>query len=177
MANKTRKITVTAAPSPDLLGATFAMAAGANDLEFDKGKDKIKKKDHYMVEFTLVDNSGLGLRFVKPKENAMWVKTIANPAVKDCPTSACGLPGFSPVSVTDTVLKVLNTDMDSEYLSFTLNFIRAGGNDANSAEYLPYDPIVTNKNGGGNMDAGPVVIAVVVVAVAVVAVAALMGVG
>lgn len=174
MAKDKRNITVTADPSPDLLGATFGMAPGANDLEFDKTKDKIKKKDHYTVKFTLVDNSGLNLRFVKPMENAMWVKLIPDAATVDCPTSACSLPSFYATSVTDTVLTVCNTDMAPEYLSFTLNFIRAGGNDANSAEYVPFDPIVTNKNGGDNMQANIVVAAVVVVAVAV---AALIGLG
>jgi len=135
-------------------------------IEFDKNTTNgMKKSEHYLVAFTLDDNTGLGLRYVRPKDDAMWVKVVADPDDPTCPAPHLNLPQFKAINCTDTVLTVRNKDEIREYLKFALNFIRSNGNDKNPAEYVQYDPIGDNRNGGVTTRSNPVLLAVIVVVV------------
>ena len=88
--DQTRTITVTAGPNPDPLQASFGMTengVGATVLEFDKQKDGMKKTDRYIIHFQLVDTSGLNLRFVRSKTNAMWVHEVPSGTSTVCKLS------------------------------------------------------------------------------------------
>ena len=121
MAHVDRDITVTAQPD-DKGGTTFTMSgegvsgdgASGFQVEFDKGKTNgMKKTQHYAVKFTLVDKSGLNLRFVTPEINAMWAKVVPGLTGNSCPPANINpLKQFAAYDVSDTELFVLNKDKD-----------------------------------------------------------------
>lgn len=177
MSDVSRDITVTAS----LVGGDFqftmsgsGVGGPADDLiEFNKDSHKgMKKSDRFLVRFNLDDQTGQNLRFVKHKENAMWAKVVQD--VNDpCPQQGDHLNQFKADQVIDDALVVKNRDDDRELIKFALNFIRKGGDDRNPAEYVQYDPIGENKNGGIPFvdnkftTATTVAVACVVVAVAI----------
>ena len=172
-----RNVNVTA----ELIGGnvTFSMngiGVGGELIDFNKDNTpNMKKREHYIVTFTLIDNTGLELRYVQwpaksPEDGAMWVKVVTDPNDPTCPAPNSHLHQFKAISVTNSVLTVRNKDMNEEYLKFALNFIKKDGNDNNPAEYIQYDPIGDNKNGGIAKNNTPAVVAVVA-AVVIIAVA------
>lgn len=178
MADKDRAITIKAEPDGNPNGVKFGMfyeGVGTDNLEFSKDKDGMKKSEHYKLTLTLNDTSGLNLRFVSKRADAMWVHKIADPSSYQCPPPNSHLDGFAATHVTDTEITIQNKDEDVEFLAFALNFVKDGDDDKNPANYIQYDPIVTNKNGGTNMEAKVVVIAAVVAVVAIAALVALTG--
>jgi hypothetical protein len=168
-------IMVTAAPD-GAGGATFTMSGpdvNGDQIEFNKDKiNGMKKKEHFLVTFTLLDNSGLNLRFVKPKEDSMWAKIVQGVTGNSCPTQGTTPHQFRATDRTDTTLTVKNKDDDKEYIMFALNFIPQGGNDSDPSQYVQYDPIGDNRNGGLPFLSAAVVITIIVVVAAVGAVAA-----
>jgi hypothetical protein len=168
-------ITVTAA-SNETGGATFSMSGpnvNGDQIEFNKDKiNGMKKKEHFIVLFTLVDNSGLNLRYVKPKENSMWARVVQNVIGNLCPPQGQTPHQFRATGVTDNTLTVRNKDDDRELIMFALNFIPHGGNDSDPSQYVQYDPIGDNRNGGLASYSVTLVVAIIVVVALVGAVAA-----
>lgn len=118
------------------------------EIEFDKNKSNgMKKKDRFLVRFNLDDQTGWDLRYVKPKERAMWAKVVSK--VDDpCPKQGDKLGQFKAVQRIDDALIVRNNDDDQELIKFALNFIRDDGDDKDPSQYVQYDPIGDNRNGG-----------------------------
>lgn len=119
-------------------------------LVFNKWTAKMKKKDHFLIQYILIDRTGLNLRFPDNIHEAFWV----HPADKEnpvCPEQACNAEMLAQVSqevkalavIGDDTLLVLNKDSNVEWYSFVLNFI---GDDGSTARW---DPIKDNQNGGG----------------------------
>ena len=154
---------------------------GGEQIQFNKDNTpNMKKNEHYIVTFTLIDNTGLELRYVQwpnnsPEDGAMWVKVVTDPSDPTCPAPNSHLQQFKAKDVKDTVLTVKNKDDDIEYLKFALNFIPKNGNDSNPAQYVQYDPIGDNRNGGIVKSNVAVVIAVVVIVVAAAAATKFLG--
>lgn len=180
MADVPRNINVTA----KLVGGKveFSMSgdgvSGTNgdQILFNKDHTKdMKKSDHYVVTFTLIDETNLELRYVKPKKESMWVKIVQDPDDPTCPAPQSDLSQFKADDVTDTVLTVRNKDDDKEFLKFALNFIPKNGNDNDPSQYVQYDPIGDNQNGGIVKNNAVVVVAVIVIVVVAAATTKLLG--
>lgn len=133
-------------------GVSFDLASNwkiAKDrLQFDKKKDKVKKGDPYHVEFNLQDPDHIGLRFLAPKEEAMWVSQGLKDRDPPCPDVACHNNHFEATAVSDYKLVVNNPDDDIERIAFTLRFRKPGENPGDPDVIVPYDPITDNQNGG-----------------------------
>jgi hypothetical protein len=112
-------------------------------LIFNKTKDKLPKGDEYLINFTLDDNTGKGLKF--RQASPIYIGKGSDKHVPKCPKN--GNVGssndFTIVQpVTDSKLSVQNKDNDECFYKFALNFVDAAG-----APHM-YDPIFGNQNGG-----------------------------
>jgi hypothetical protein len=131
---------------------------GAPDLQFDKNKDNMPKRKDYLVIFNLVNGPGVNLRFVSDVDNVMWAKWGTVDVPPSCPTTSSNVGGFETVGVSDTVLAVTNEDSKRGLIAFTLNFIGPTGDSNDPGTYIPYDPIVDNRNGGSGLKLASLVI-------------------
>ena len=160
-------------------GVSFAMeenGVNVTTLLFDKTADKMKKWDEYHVHFHLVNQPGVDLWFTDNLDNAMWAysDTAAPPP---CPPP----PGSSMKNEFDVInldkdqmtLNVRNKDTNREWLTFCFNFLPNGQKD-DPTQYVPYDPIGQNTDGGSRFSSATLITAAVA-AVAVVAVVAIVG--
>ena len=152
MADKLREITIVATVNdskPHGIGFEKQNKGGGEaDLTFNKDKDGMTKSHHYRLVFTLINGEGANLRFVDDRDNAMWAIKSPGPADPPCPKAPSTAQGFFATQVSATELTVRNNDHDQSRIAFTLNFIKPGGNDHDPTDYVPYDPIVINQNGG-----------------------------
>lgn len=111
------------------------------NLVFNKTKDKMPKRDHYLVEFDLKDHSGLGLRFEPNPMKAFWVQTGSDAS---CPAEACYSDEIYAISVDPrgSTMTVRNEDHTVQKFMFSLNFVDSSG--------VPrrFDPGGENEDGG-----------------------------
>ena len=125
-------------------------------LIFNKNDDdingkKMKKEDYYLIEFTLVDQSGLSLSFAPGLKEVLWVRfgpeSVPPPP---CPTEACYSDEFYAVSVDQNgkKLTVHNEDSQKAEFSFTLRFLPEGADPTDPSNYVDYDPVGSNQIGG-----------------------------
>lgn len=182
MSDVRRNINVTAQTVNGKVEFTMSgNGVGGEQIVFNKNDTpNMKKNDRYDVTFTLIDETDLELRFVQwptnsPEDGAMWVKVVTDPSDPTCPAPNSHLQQFKATDVTDTVLTVKNKDNDIEYLKFALNFVPKNGNDSNPGEYVQYDPIGDNQNGGLQNKFSPVLAAVIIVGVITVGATKLLG--
>lgn len=173
MADVPRNIDVTAETVNGKVEFTMSgNGVGGEQIVFNKNDTpNMKKHDRYLVTFTLIDKTNLQLRYVqwptnKPEDGAMWAKVVTDPSDPSCPAPNSHLQQFKATNVTNTVLTVKNKDDDIEYFKFALNFIPKNGDDSKPNEYVQYDPIGDNRNGGLENKVSPVVAAAIVVVVA-----------
>ena len=165
MARKTCEIEINATPAGN--GQfTFAMSGdgveqnGANGqkLVFDKKKHGMHQRDDHKIVFKLVKGRN-AIRFTRNLANVLWVAKVGN-ASAPCPDETAHVPGeFFAYKVNDDQdeLSVINTNMKKggELLAFRLNFVPKGQDDISAGEqYIPYDPITDNRNGGFQIDIG-----------------------
>lgn len=119
------------------------------DNDYINGK-KMTKQDYYLIEFNLIDQTGLNLGFAPNPIHALWVQfgTASNPP--PCPTSACYSDEFFAVCVDQggKKLTVRNEDSNVADFSFTLRLLPVGADPKNQANYVDYDPVGSNQNGG-----------------------------
>lgn len=146
-------------PNPNPTGPKdqyiFSMDDGkgsTDELVFNKTKDKIPKNESYTIKFKLKNKEGAALRFSKDSNKVLWAKPVA--LVTDpCPDSDCYMNGIFFVDPNSTIkdeeLTVINTDPDVQLFKFAFNFLPPGKEDPlPNDEYVYYDPIGNNQNGG-----------------------------
>jgi hypothetical protein len=92
----------------------------------------------------------LNLSFAPNPMHALWVQfgTASNPP--PCPTTACHSDEFFAVCVDQRgkTLTVRNEDTNVADFSFTLRFLPNGADPKNQSNYVDYDPVGSNQNGG-----------------------------
>ncbi len=117
------------------------------------GGQPMKKADHFLVEFTLDDQTTAGNLQVPPHpQDAAWVCTPRQQNPPVCPTAASYDDEIfvSCVDPQDGTITLRNPDMTNENFCFTLRFLPKGADPKVQANYLNYDPIGQNQNGGAS---------------------------
>lgn len=119
---------------------------GMDKFTFNKNTNNMSKKDFYLIQFTLVDNTNLNLKFPKNASDALWACVAADPSdpYASCPHVAPATPSnqFVPLIVlNDYCLLAMNKDDKDETLVFALNFNSDNGP-------VQWDPIADNQDGG-----------------------------
>jgi hypothetical protein len=148
------QITAERGPPPDYV--TFSMKSRllqGTELVFDKFENGMKKRDYYIVEFDLDDDSGLDLSFHPDPRIAFWVNLdrSIDPECTDvpsCPTDASYSDEIFAICVGEDELKVRNEDKTKAKFSFSLGFVKGGFDPDNPAGQIRYDPVGSNKDGG-----------------------------
>ena len=119
---------------------------------FHKDHHGMRKQDYHLVEFVLDDRTGEGLRFPDTPHDAMWVAKVDNPADPTCPgkDTPSNYHVLEPICVCDDGKRLIvrNDNPRKEQWSFTMNFVKEGEDHANVDEYVSWDPITDNHNGG-----------------------------
>jgi hypothetical protein len=146
-----------------------------NKLEsivFSKKDDGMYQSDQHELHFKLVQEKGMTLEFAQDLKDALWVAWGDKNHIPPCPKvrpANCPDPVFWAEHSAPNNLTVINTNPDSKFFSFTLNFVDSTATGA--AKLIPYDPIGENQNGGINRSwLSDVSTTTIVVGVAVVAV-------
>jgi hypothetical protein len=123
-----------------------------NEFDFHKDRHGMRKQDFHLVEFVLDDRTGEQLKFPHVPHDAMWVVRLDDASNPTCPDkdSVSDYSVMDPICVCDDGKRLIvrNDNPREEAWSFTLNFVPAGANDADANEYVSWDPIGTNHNGG-----------------------------
>lgn len=120
-------------------------------LVFDKRKDNMPKSEHYKIEFKLHNTKGAKLRFSWNKEIVLWATEVFDPKGDECPPPGSKFEGLyvdPTVYPQDRVLTVINTNMSEQFFAFALNFVPEGTDEGRDTQYICYDPIGENRNGG-----------------------------
>lgn len=119
---------------------------------FHKDRHGMKKQDYHLVEFVLDDRTGEGLRFPEIPHDAMWVAKVDDPADPVCPTkdTKSDYDVLEPICVCDDGKRLIvrNDNPRHEQWAFTMNFVKAGEDDNDADNYVSWDPITDNRNGG-----------------------------
>ena len=148
----TFKVEITAEPGP-----TFKMSSHlkqGDELVFDKSSvNGMRKRDYYVIEFDLDDDSGLDLAFHPDPRVAFWVNSdpTMDPECSDeppCPSEASYCDEIFAICVDDDELKVRNEDKTKAKFSFSLGFVKGGFELGDPAGQVRYDPIGSNRDGG-----------------------------
>jgi hypothetical protein len=125
---------------------------GVECLVFDKGKHGMNKDDVHEVHFQLHAKGDCDIVFTANRRNVMWaekVDSISNPC--PCPGDCDPDPDFyvEDVSPNQKRITVINKNLEQQFFAFRLNFVHEGNDDVIAGdEYVPYDPITENQDGG-----------------------------
>lgn len=121
-------------------------------LAFHKERHAMRKHDFHLVEFVLNDETGEDLRFPHSPHDAMWVAKAGDPANSTCPgpDTAHDYSIIEPLGVSDDGQRLIvrNDNPAEEHWAFTLNLVPGGKQQATAADYVSWDPIIKNGNGG-----------------------------
>ena len=155
MGSKTRNVIIQAYKDESAEhGVRFEMTdCGAKQpaperLRFSKDDDKMDKNDHHKVVFELRREAGLNIEFVSSRADVLWVHEVAESDEDKCPTSRCEHDEFAVMKAVDPLeLTVRNKNSREALLGFTINFIRSGMTET-PVNFIPFDPIVVNRDGG-----------------------------
>ena len=109
--------------------------------------------DEYLITFEIDDKTGLDLIYPTNLDDAMWVSAGVQNGDPVCPElTACYNDVFKAVSVAPTgnpkKLTVRNKNNLCENIAFALRYIPKGKNQKDPRNFVIYDPISENKNGG-----------------------------
>lgn len=127
---------------------------GIAKFVFNKDNDKMHKKDSYLIQFVLTNGEEVGLRFPSHVRDALWVCRTSNEqtAGNGCPVEPCYIDEFRGLAVlNDYCLLAANRDSKVEWLVFTLNFVKDCYSDSDQENYVQWDPIGENQNGGKSL--------------------------
>lgn len=120
-------------------------------LHFHKDRHGMSKEDYHLVEFVLDDRTGERLHFPSTPHDAMWV-IRAEHGEDTCPdkNSVSDYEVIEPICVCDegNRLIVRNHNPKVERWAFSLNFVKAGADESDADQYVRWDPIIQNQNGG-----------------------------
>lgn len=116
-------------------------------LVFNKDNDRMKKKDYYLIDFDLDDQTGLNLRFAPNPMKALWVNMGDAMNPPPCPATASYCDDVYAICVEPNGKKmtVRNDDAKIQYFTFSLGFF----GDPDESEYR-FDPGGTNEDGGSS---------------------------
>jgi len=153
---------------------------GKGYLEFYKTNNGMHGDEFYLIEFSLTDDTkhpARDLKFVSDLAHVVWTKITNDP--NECLNSWPGnsYSEFQAISVpTSDSLIVLNLDSQQQLFAFALNFVSGLDSDSDPANFITYDPIGENRNGGvRNQSAAAIIIAGLAIAGVVAGVAAING--
>ena len=120
-----------------------------DQLTFDKTADHMPKKDYYLVDFDLKDDTKLKLEFAPNPMLAFWVNMGSpfNPEPK-CPQTPSYCEEVYAVSVSKKRLTVRNEDEIIATFRFSLGFLKGGEDPKSQTSYVRFDPIGENRDGG-----------------------------
>lgn len=121
---------------------------GSPNLVFNKNTDNMHKRDYYVLEFHLHNDSGCDLEFVD--DRAKVLSACPEPdAVNNCAPEGSN---FHPIfyvhpdlPLGKKLVHVINTDTDIEKFCFGFSFVSKDG-----TETAYFDPGGDNENGGGH---------------------------
>jgi hypothetical protein len=121
-------------------------------FSFHKDEHGMRKHDFHLVEFVLDDQTGDALKFPSVPHDAMWVVKVDDPDHPKCPdkNTESDYEVMEPICVCDggERLIVRNDNPRSEQWAFTLNFVKDADRLADNDQYVSWDPITQNNNGG-----------------------------
>lgn len=122
------------------------------EFVFHKDKHGMKKDDFHLVEFVVDDQTGEGLTFPSIPHDAMWVMAVRDRSNPACPdkNSTSDYSVMEPICVCDAGKRLIvrNDNPRKEDWSFTLNFVRPSSDQSDANNYVSWDPIGANQNGG-----------------------------
>jgi hypothetical protein len=135
-------------------GYDFKMKEGGADktrLVFDKTQDNMPKNEDYRVFFKLHNEQNADLRFSSIPAKVLWAKPIADPS-EPCPNCESYMDGIFYLDPSATIEKrqitVINTDPTQQLFAFAMNFVPDGTVEGPDTQYIWFDPIGDNRNGG-----------------------------
>lgn len=121
---------------------------GSPSFVFDKNTDNMRRRDYYVLEFHLHNESGCDLEFVDDRAKVLSACPEQD-AVNNCAPEGSN---FHPIfyvhpdmPLGKKLVHVINTDTDVEKFCFGFSFVSKDG-----TETAYFDPVGDNKNGGGN---------------------------
>jgi len=121
-------------------------------FKFHKDDHGMSKQDFHLVEYVLDDRTGEGLKFPSVPHDAMWVAAIEDPDRPVCPgkDTKSDYSVLEPISVCDQGQRLIvrNENPRREQWAFTLNFVKGGADERDVDDYVSWDPITDNHNGG-----------------------------
>lgn len=156
MAGHDKKVKLIVRPDPSATcGYSFDMEGkdGSNPdrLRFNKRDMNADITDHHRIIFDLENRDGARLEFSQDLRKVMWVKKVRLPT-DPCPDQESHLPGeffVNPKRLKPKRLVVINMNMKEELLAFAINLVREGEVENDLTNYVLYDPVAENRNGGG----------------------------
>ena len=147
---KSRNYTIVATPNGEKFGFQILKPDGqpTTSLTFDKGKDRMPSGETYRVTFDLQTSPDPGIRFCEKPADVIWVGPVT--AGQSGPTTPSSVPQIhSPVVYNNNCsLDFTNTDTDVCDYGFSLNFVKTADLQKPAPNYIRFDPIISNKNGG-----------------------------
>jgi hypothetical protein len=124
----------------------------AGEFLFHKDRHGMTKDDFHLVEFVIDDQTGEGLTFPAVPHDAMWVMAVEDRSNASCPdrNTKSDYSVMEPICVCDNGRRLIvrNDNPRKEDWSFTLNFVRPGADQSDANNYVSWDPIGSNQNGG-----------------------------
>lgn len=109
--------------------------------------------DEFLITFDLDDKTGLNLVCPDNLGDAMWVSAGVEKGDPECPkVSACHNDVFQAVEVgpkgNPTKLTVRNKNDKVENIAFSLRYVPKNKSQSNQENFVIFDPVSQNKNGG-----------------------------
>lgn len=109
--------------------------------------------DEFLITFDLDDKTGLRLVFPDCLDDAIWVSAGVEKGIPECPKlTACYNEVFKAVGISPqgspTKLTVRNKNDKIENIAFSLRFVPRNKDQNDPQNFVIFDPISQNKNGG-----------------------------
>lgn len=121
---------------------------------FHKDHHGMHKQDFHLIEYVLDDRTGEGLKFPTLPHDAMWVAAVQDPERPVCPDqhTESDYSVLEPISVCDEGKRLIvrNDNPRREQWAFTLNLVKSGAGEEDAVNYVSWDPITDNHNGGSH---------------------------
>jgi hypothetical protein len=143
----TVQVYVIAESGPTPGSVTFKLDSDLTDdkdeLVFDQDRDDMRKLDYYLIEFNLVDRTGLRLQFAPSKQDAFWVIMGSDDTTSPpCPKAPSYSDEIYAIDVDKDKLTVRNENNTIAKFAYSLGFVKGDGS------AVRMDPVGTNKDGG-----------------------------
>lgn len=157
MAKKEKPVRICVEPdTKEASGYRFWMEEKEDDpidvLIFNKSIDGYNADDEYLVRFKLKNKNGANLQFSMKEDKVLWAKKVKLLS-EACPTSKCDMPGEFYLDTQNypldpDTLTVVNPDKNVFFFKFGMNFVPKGTVEGPGTNYILFDPIGSDQNGG-----------------------------